>query len=139
MERVRANTTLDFSSKHCKQGQHQYCDISWFGFGFEFVCICRCHVNKEKEALRLVGRPVGNASTIKGANPYDYHSSIKRSDKPFPEKDLALDSVDDSIVDDSTILSSPLVNSLQESSNIHKIQEYEEKDMAEQLQNQDLD
>ena len=33
----------------------------------------------------------------------------------------------------------PLVKSLRESSNIHKIQEYEEGDMAEQLQNQDLD
>ena len=31
------------------------------------------------------------------------------------------------------------VRNLQESSNIHNIQEYEEKEMAEQLQNQDLD
>ena len=40
----------------------------------------------------------------------------------FPEKDLP-----------------SLVRNLLESSNIHNIQEYEEKDMAEQLQNEDLD
>jgi hypothetical protein len=39
----------------------------------------------------------------------------------------------------NSISSSPLVKKLLESSNIRKIQEYEEKDMAGQLQNQDLD
>jgi hypothetical protein len=37
-----------------------------------------------------------------------------------------------------SIESCPLVKSLRESGNIHRIQEYEEKDMGEQLQNLDL-
>ena len=66
-------------------------------------------------------------------------SNVKRSDKLFSEKDSASDNIDNSIVDDNSISSCPLVKSLQESSNIHKIQEYEERDMAEQFHNQDLD
>jgi hypothetical protein len=60
--------------------------------------------------------------------------NVKLSDKLFSEKDSASD-----IVDDNSISACPLVKSLRESSNIHKIQEYEERDIAEQSQNQDLD
>ena len=67
------------------------------------------------------------------------NSNVKGSDKPFSGKNSAADNIDNSTVDDNSISSCPLVKSLQESSNIHKIQEYEEGDIAEQLQNQDLD
>lgn len=66
-------------------------------------------------------------------------SSIKQIDKHFSEKELAQDNINNSIIDDHLIFLYPLVRNLRESSNIHNIQEYEEKEMAEQLQNQDLD
>jgi hypothetical protein len=66
-------------------------------------------------------------------------NDVKRSDKSFSEKHVASESVDHSIVDDLSISSCPLVKSLRESSNIHKIQEYEENDISEQFQNQDMD
>ena len=66
-------------------------------------------------------------------------SSIKQIDKHFSEKELAQDNINNSIIDEHLIFLYPLVRNLRESSNIHNIQEYEEKEMAEQLQNQDLD
>ena len=66
-------------------------------------------------------------------------SSIKQIDKHFSEKELAQDNINNSIIDDHLIFLYPLVRNLRESSNIYNIQEYEEKEMAEQLQNQDLD
>jgi hypothetical protein len=66
------------------------------------------------------------------------NSNTKRTDKSFSKEDPDSDNnINNSIVDIS-IASCPLVKSLRESSNIHKIQEYEENDISEQFQNQDL-
>jgi hypothetical protein len=66
-------------------------------------------------------------------------SNVKRSDKLFSEKDLAQDNIDSWSIDNHAISSCPLVKSLKESSNTHRIREYEVKDISEQLLKQDMD
>jgi hypothetical protein len=63
------NQILDFESKNCKQNDHNSCASKWHGLGFDIICNCRCH--KKEMALHLDDRPLGNASTIKGAVCHD--------------------------------------------------------------------
>jgi hypothetical protein len=35
-------TGLDFISRDCRNGSHQYCYGKWEGMGFEIICICNC-------------------------------------------------------------------------------------------------
>jgi hypothetical protein len=62
---------FDFLSADCKDNDHNHCASRWQGLGIEVACNCRCHVSKKGEALQLVGRPVGNASIIKGATYFE--------------------------------------------------------------------
>jgi hypothetical protein len=36
------NTVIEFVSRQCKTGQHQYCYGKWQGLGFEINCDCTC-------------------------------------------------------------------------------------------------
>jgi len=50
------NTTIiDFTSKQCKQDQHQKCSNNWNGLGFEIICRCVCH-NKKYTVLERSGK-----------------------------------------------------------------------------------
>gem|GEM_PF-2566455 len=45
---------LDFVSRDCRIGSHQYCYGKWEGMGFEIICICSCG-HKIKADASLVG------------------------------------------------------------------------------------
>jgi hypothetical protein len=45
------NTVIEFISRQCKTGQHQYCYGKWKGLGFEINCDCACGHGKNYWAL----------------------------------------------------------------------------------------
>jgi hypothetical protein len=59
------------------------------------------------------------------------NSNTKRIVKSFSKEDPNPDNNFNNSIVDISVASCPLVKSLQESSNIHKIQEYNEKDISE--------
>lgn len=44
---------LDFVSRDCRNGSHQYCYGKWEGMGFEIMCICNCGHKIRSDALPI--------------------------------------------------------------------------------------